>query len=102
MTHGPNCGSRTTPAISSRRPRTISATRSPTSPSSGRRSPSSSRAAARTPAASAMPKRTRLRSVLCATASPQSFTATGKPISAAARAAASASAASASRATGTP
>ena len=36
ITVGPNCGSRTTPAISSRLPRTIGATSTPTSPSCGR------------------------------------------------------------------
>ena len=72
-TQGPNCGSRTRPAISSRLPRTCSATSSATAPSSGRAAASSSRAAARTAAASPSPRRTRSRSVLCAMASPQSF-----------------------------
>ena len=43
ITHGPNCGSRTRPAISSRFPRTIGATSSSTAPSSGRAAASSSR-----------------------------------------------------------
>ena len=42
ITHGPNCGSRTSPAISSRVPRTIGATSSSTGPSSGRAAASSS------------------------------------------------------------
>ena len=46
-THGPNWGSRTSPAISSRRPATISPTSTPTAPSSGRARPSRSPAAAR-------------------------------------------------------
>jgi hypothetical protein len=100
-THGPKLGSRTTPAISSRLPRTISATSSVTGPSSGRALASSSAAAARTDAASPSPSRTRSRSLLCAIASPPSFTATGKPIASAARAAPAASGAVDSRANGT-
>src|SRR5262249_42730031 len=98
----PTGGSRTDPAISSRRPRTCSATRTSTAPSSGRASARSSADAARTAVASATPSRTRSRSVLCAIESPQSFTTTGKPSVSAARAAASGPAATASRATGIP
>ena len=81
ITHGPNCGSRTRPAMSSRVPRTIGATSSSTAPSSGRAAASSSlRGRARPPRRRARPRRTRPRSVLCAIASPHSFTTTGKPI----------------------
>ena len=48
MTLRPNCGSRTSPAISSRFPATIGATSSETAPSSGWAAASSSAAAART------------------------------------------------------
>ena len=102
ITHGPNAGSRTMPATSSRRPRTCSATSSCTSPSSGRRSLSSSPAAARTAAGSARPRRTRSRSVLWRIASPQSFSTTGKPISSAARAAPAPSGTRISRLVGMP
>ena len=101
-THGPNCGSRTIPAISSRLPRTISATSSCTSPSAGRTFASNSLAAARTASAFARPSLTKSRSVLCAIASPHNFTTTGKPMRAAAAAAPAASRANSSRETGTP
>ena len=73
----PNCGSRLTPAISSRMPRSIGATSTCTSPSSGRAAARSSDAAATTSAALVMPRRTSPRSVLCAMASLQSLTTTG-------------------------
>jgi hypothetical protein len=77
MTHGPNCRSRTRPAISSRVPRTIGATSTDTTPSAGVATPCSSTAAARTASASRRPSRTSPRSVLWAIASPHSFTTTG-------------------------
>ena len=66
MTQAPNCGSRTNPAMSSRRPTTISATSRCAAPSSGRRPAHTASAAASTAAASRRSSRTRLRSVLCA------------------------------------
>ena len=102
ITHGPNCGSRTRPAISSREPRTCSATSRPTRPSSGRAFASSSAAAPRTASPSRSPSRTRSRSVLCAIASPHSFTTTGKPSCAAAARASAAVDTSCSAAIGTP
>ena len=52
ITVGPNCSSRNNPTISSRLPRIIGATSTPTSPSSGRAAANSSVAAAETAAAS--------------------------------------------------
>ncbi len=101
-THGPNWGSRTRPRISSRFACTISATSSVTGPSSGTAFARSSLAAAATAAAAPSPRRTRSRSVLCAMASPQSFSTTGKPISDAAATAAVASLTFSSRANGMP
>ena len=77
MTHGPNSLSVCRPAISSRAPRTIGETRSATSPSAGPAAASRSAAAAVTASGSASPSRTSPRSVLCAIASPVSFTTTG-------------------------
>jgi hypothetical protein len=73
----PNCGSRTSPAMSSRLPATIGATRTPTAPSSGRAASSSSVAARLTASASASLSFTRPRSVLWAMASPHSLATTG-------------------------
>ena len=89
MTHGPNCGSVCTPAISSRDPRTIGATSNATSPSSGRAAARRSTAAAATASGVVRPSRTSPRSVLCAIVSPDSLTTTGSPSSAAAVTAAS-------------
>ena len=71
ITHGPNCASVCTPAMSSRVPVIMGATRRSTAPSSGRGGREQRRrAAARTASASVRPSRTRPRSVLCAIASP--------------------------------
>jgi carbamoyl-phosphate synthase large subunit len=77
MTHGPNCGSRISPAINSRLPETIDCTRTPASLSSGRRRASRSAVSRRTSSASLTSRRTRFRSVLCAIPRPQSFRTTG-------------------------
>lgn len=102
ITAGPNCGSRITPAMSSRFPDTMGAIRIDTSPSSGRAAASSSLAAVYTAAVSARPRRTRPRSVLWAMVSPHSFAATGKPRRCAATTAASGSSTVSSVANGTP
>ena len=102
ITVAPNCGSRTAPTISSRRPSIIGATSNSTSPSSGCTAPSSESAASRTASASTMPRRTRPRSVLWAIRSPLSLRATGTPSSAAAAIAPSASRTARSRASGRP
>ena len=80
----------------------MGATRSATSPSSAVAAARSSAPAPSTAAPSVRPRRTRPRSVLCAIASPWSFTATGKPTSAAAATASPAVATTRSGAKGTP
>ena len=102
MTIGPNCGSRIIPTMNSRAPETIGATRSETSPSSGRAAASSSSAAIRTAASSLTPSLTNPRSVLCAIASPFNLMATGPPIEAAAATAPATSNTMCSAARGTP
>ena len=102
MTLAPNCGSRTMPAMSSRLPLIMGATSSDTSPSAAVALPSNSAAAASTAASSARRSFTRPRSVLCAMASPHSFTTTGKPTTVAAAAASAAVTTSRSSAIGTP
>ena len=73
----PNCGSSASPAISSRLPRSIGATSTPTSPSSGGGRGQQVGGRGRTASASARPSRTRPRSVLWAMASPHSLATTG-------------------------
>ncbi len=104
ITHGPNCGSRSTPAMSSRLPCTIGATRIPTAPSSGTAASSRAVDAARTSSSPCSPSRTRPRSVLWATPSPQSFTTTAAPgaTSRAASTASSGVSTTRSSSTGTP
>ena len=108
-THGPNCGSRTRPTISSRLAETISPIRMPTwsvpvptGPSSGRTSARRSATAASTAAASPRPRRTPSRSLLWAILRPQSLATTGNPIRSAAATAPAASVTRASAAAGTP
>ena len=98
----PNCGSRWSPAISSRLPDTIGATSRWTAPSSGRAAARRSVAAARTASSSPRPRRTRPRSVLCAIESPPSLTTTGWPSSSAAATAASTESTTFSATTGSP
>ncbi len=102
ITFRPNCGSSTTPAISSRVPRTIGATSSWTGPSAGVDAPSSSAPAWRTCSAVVRLSLTRPRSVLWAMASPHSLTTTDPPIAAAACTASSAVSTRCSAASGTP
>ena len=102
ITFGPNCGSRTMPAISSRLPLTIGATSTVTAPSAEVAFASRSAAADSTDAASVSRRRTSPRSVLWAIASPHSLATTGKPIAVAAAAASAAVVTSRSSAIGTP
>ncbi len=102
ITVGPNCGSRTAPAISSRMPETIGATSRSTSPSSGRAAASRACEVSRAAVSSGTPRWTRPRSDLWAMPSPFSLSTTGKPSAEAAVTAASASAAERSGASGRP
>ena len=77
MTVGPNCGSRTTPAMNSRLPAIIGAIRTLTSPSACSTRLRSSAAAASTATRSARRNLTNPRSVLCAIVSPLSLATTG-------------------------
>ena len=86
----PNCGSRASPAISSRLPRTIGATRTPTSPSSGTRGGEQLVGRATHGGGVAQAEPDEPRSVLWAIASPHSLATTGKPSSSAADAASAA------------